>query len=216
MAGTPHLRVVPSVGWEDQIVEAKPVTPKQDFSPDEIAVFFQAFSAAKGKAFNSGATPAVDFERAEGHAKHMNDITREELNAKLETIEVKMDARIGEVASKIDSFLTAQAERDQRFGERMSASIALSDEWNQKFRMLTEQSVQAAASAEASAKEAATLKNHFWASVGAQILAVLAILVGVYFANQANVLSAVSTTVSVFQAGKEQAQKPDVPASQEK
>lgn len=44
----------------------------------------------------------------------MNEITREEFNAKLETIEVKMDARVEAVSSKIDGFLTAQAERDKR------------------------------------------------------------------------------------------------------
>ncbi|MEE1866907.1 hypothetical protein [Pseudomonas auratipiscis] len=142
----------------------------------------------------------------------MTDITREELNAKLETIEVKMDARVEAVVSKIDTFLAVQAERDQRFNERLNSSIALSDEWNQKFRMLAEQSVQAAASADASAKEAATLKTHFWASVIAQLLAVGAIVVGAYFANQANVLSAVSTTVSVFQAGKDQVKSPETQA----
>lgn len=44
----------------------------------------------------------------------MNDITRDELNAKLETIEVKMDARVEAVSAKIDGFLAAQAERDKR------------------------------------------------------------------------------------------------------
>ncbi|NWB92303.1 hypothetical protein HX777_14635 [Pseudomonas agarici] len=138
----------------------------------------------------------------------MNDITREEFNAKLETIEAKMDARAESVSAKIDAFLAVQAERDQRFNDRLNSSITLSDEWNQKFRMLAEQSVQAATAAEGSAKEAATLKTHFWASVIAQLLAVGAIVVGAYFANQANVLSAVSTTVSVFQAGKDQAKPP--------
>lgn len=123
----------------------------------------------------------------------MNDITREELNAKLETIETKMDARVESVSSKIEAFLAVQTERDQRFNERLASSITLSDEWNQKFRMLAEQSAQAAISADSSAKEAATLKTHFWASVVAQVLAVGAIVVGAYLANQANVLSAVST-----------------------
>ncbi|NWB64037.1 hypothetical protein HX880_34200 [Pseudomonas sp. F1002] len=142
----------------------------------------------------------------------MSDISREEFNAKLETIEAKMDARAESVSSKIDAFLAVQAERDKRFNESLNSSITLSDEWNQKFRMLAEQSVQAAASADGSAKEAATLKTHFWASVIAQLLAVGAIVVGAYFANQANVLSAVSTTVSVFQAGKDQSKTmPDPP-----
>ena len=49
-----------------------------------------------------------------GDTQGMNDITREEFNAKLETIEVKMDARVESVSAKIDGFLTAQAERDKR------------------------------------------------------------------------------------------------------
>ena len=44
----------------------------------------------------------------------MNDITREEFNAKLETIEVKMDARVESVSAKIDAFIAVQAERDKR------------------------------------------------------------------------------------------------------
>lgn len=152
---------------------------------------------------------ASDFADGVSDTASMTDVSREELNAKLETIETKMDARVEAVSSKIDAFLALQAERDQRFEERLASSIALSDEWNQKFRMLAEQSVQAAISAEASAKEAATLKTHFWASVIAQLLAVGAIVVGAYFANQANVLSAVSTTVSVFQAGKDQTKPPE-------
>lgn len=50
----------------------------------------------------------------------MNDITREEFNAKLETIEVKMDARVESISSKIDGFLAAQAERDKRLDETIS------------------------------------------------------------------------------------------------
>ncbi len=44
----------------------------------------------------------------------MNDITREELTAKLETIEVKMDARVESVSAKIDAFVAIQTERDKR------------------------------------------------------------------------------------------------------
>ncbi|MBM5459250.1 hypothetical protein H8F21_16915 [Pseudomonas sp. P66] len=50
----------------------------------------------------------------------MNDITREEFNAKLETIEVKMDARVEAISSKIDGFLAAQAERDKRLDESIA------------------------------------------------------------------------------------------------
>nr|WP_298168311.1 hypothetical protein [uncultured Pseudomonas sp.] len=125
----------------------------------------------------------------------MNDITRPELDAKLEAIEARMDARVASTNTKIDAFLAAQserdkataalaAERDQRLHERVASSVTLSDEWNQKFRMLTEQATEAAKSSDASAKQAANLKTHFWASVGVQILAVAAIIVAAYFANQ--------------------------------
>lgn len=50
----------------------------------------------------------------------MNDITREEFNARLETIEVKMDARVEAISSKIDGFLAAQAERDRRMDESIA------------------------------------------------------------------------------------------------
>ncbi|KTB90882.1 hypothetical protein AO073_05950 [Pseudomonas syringae ICMP 11293] len=46
--------------------------------------------------------------------RSMNEISREELNAKLETIETKMDARIEVVSAKIDSFVAIQVERDKR------------------------------------------------------------------------------------------------------
>ncbi|WP_052075136.1 hypothetical protein [Pseudomonas lutea] len=60
----------------------------------------------------SGSTAKTPPQRGKSHS--MSDITRDELNAKLETIEVKMDARAESVLSKIDGFLAAQAERDKR------------------------------------------------------------------------------------------------------
>lgn len=60
----------------------------------------------------------------------------------------------------------------------------------------------AAEGAEEAEKQAATVKSNHWAAVGVQLVAVAAILVGAYFATQANTLSAISTTLSAFQAGK--------------
>ncbi|WP_321144559.1 hypothetical protein [Pseudomonas extremaustralis] len=54
------------------------------------------------------------------HTTRMSDISREEFNAKLETIEVKMDARVESVSAKIDGFLAAQAERDKRLDAALS------------------------------------------------------------------------------------------------
>ncbi|KTB97854.1 hypothetical protein AO388_25815 [Pseudomonas sp. ICMP 10191] len=49
-----------------------------------------------------------------GDTKIMNDITREEFHAKLETIETKMEARTESVSAKIDAFIAVQSERDKR------------------------------------------------------------------------------------------------------
>ncbi|WP_225923049.1 hypothetical protein [Pseudomonas xantholysinigenes] len=50
----------------------------------------------------------------------MNDLPRDELNAKLETIAIKMDARVEAIASKIDGFLVAQNERDKRLDDSIA------------------------------------------------------------------------------------------------
>ncbi|WP_078826983.1 hypothetical protein [Pseudomonas fluorescens] len=68
-------------------------------------------SQARSKATRS---PQGDKMDQSADTQTMNDITREEFNAKLETIEVKMDARIEAVSSKIEGFLAVQAERDRR------------------------------------------------------------------------------------------------------
>ncbi|WP_371360132.1 hypothetical protein [Pseudomonas sp. KT_2_4] len=135
----------------------------------------------------------------------MNDITREEFNAKLETIEAKMDARVESVSAKIESFLASQAERDKAQLER-----------DKRFELIAERVTKAAEGAEDAAKQAATVKSNYWAAVIVQLLAVVAILVGAYYANQANVLGAMQTTMSAFQAGKAEspAAQPSVPPKQ--
>jgi hypothetical protein len=131
----------------------------------------------------------------------MNEITREEFNAKLETIEARMDARVESVSSKIDAFLATQSavqvERDKAQAER-----------DRRFEMLAERATKAAEGAEEAAKQAATVKSNYWAAVIVQLLAVVAILVGAYYANQANVLGAMQTTMSAFQAGKAETYPP--------
>ncbi|WP_241485551.1 hypothetical protein [Pseudomonas lundensis] len=139
----------------------------------------------------------------------MNDITREEFNARMETIEVKMDARVESVSSKIDGFLAAQAERDKAQAER-----------DKRFEMLAERATKAAEGAEEAAKQAATVKNNYWAAVGVQLLAVAAILVGAYFTNQGNALMVAQTTLAAFSSGKDSASgnesnKANPPATQQ-
>lgn len=142
-----------------------------------------------------------DIDRLNRDTVAMNDITREEFNAKLETIEVKMDARVESVSSKIEGFLAAQSERDKAQLER-----------DKRFELLAERVTKAAEGAEEAAKQAATVKSNYWAAVIVQLLAVVAILVGAYYANQANVLGAMQTTMSAFQAGKGEASPPPATA----
>lgn len=56
----------------------------------------------------------------QGDTTSMTEITRDELNAKLEALESRMDARVVAIGGKIDAFLAAQVERDKaseyRFG----------------------------------------------------------------------------------------------------
>ncbi|NWD65754.1 hypothetical protein [Pseudomonas sp. IPO3774] len=58
--------------------------------------------------------PERDNASRSANTVSMNDITREEFNARMETIEVKMDARVESVSSKIDAFMAVQDERDKR------------------------------------------------------------------------------------------------------
>lgn len=142
---------------------------------------------------------ADDKPPLQGHTQAMSDISREEFNAKLETIEARMDARVESVSSKIDAFLATQAavqvERDKAQAER-----------DKRFEALAEKATKAAEGAEAAANQAVTVKNNYWAAVGVQLLAVAAILVGAYYANQGNTLMVAQTTLAAFSSGKDAAQ----------
>ena len=155
----------------------------------KLAVLDKMGEAAR-KAYEALNPGGMDSIANAGNTQSMNDITREEFNAKLETIEVKMDARLESVSAKIDGFLAAQSERDKRY------------------ELLAERVTKAAEGAEEAAKQAATVKSNYWAAVIVQLLAVVAILVGGYFANQANVLGAMQTTMAAMQIGKEQPPPP--------
>jgi len=77
------------------------------------------------KLFRDSHIPPTSFVKGDSVPKRkdtdpMNDITREELNARLEALESRMDSRVGAIGGKIDAFLAAQVERDKaseyRFG----------------------------------------------------------------------------------------------------
>lgn len=60
--------------------------------------------------------------------KKLSDVTRYELDAKLEAIEARMDSRVASIQSEIRGFLSAQQERDKRIDEQLAASRRESDQ----------------------------------------------------------------------------------------
>lgn len=64
------------------------------------------------KRYTGSGTPPTDDDRT------MPDVTRYELDAKLEAIEARMDGRVASIESKIDGFLAVQAERDKASDQR--------------------------------------------------------------------------------------------------
>lgn len=142
--------------------------------------------------------------------KHLDRIEREterrgaEIQRELDLRDVAFRSeqilRDRSMEDRLNGFLSAQAERDKAQLER-----------DKRYEMMSERVIQAAEGAEEAAKQAATVKSNYWAAVIVQLLAVVAILVGGYFANQANVLGAMQTTMAALQAGKEGAPAPPSP-----
>lgn len=168
---------------------------------------------------------------ARSHNGKMSEITRDELSSTLSAIEERMDKRVERMENDTDrraeefrremdlrdeavrreldlrreAFQTEQAIRDKAWDERFSGFLAAQTERDKRFEMLSERVVKASEGAEEAAKQAATVKSNYWAAVIVQLLAVVAILVGAYYANQANIFGSIQTTMSAFQAGKDAA-----------
>jgi len=115
----------------------------------------------------------------------MGAASREEFNARIETIETRMDARLDAVSMKIDGFLSVQVERDKRYD------------------LITQEMRRIADGAQDAARQGATVKANVWAATAVQLLGIVAIVVGAYYANQANMYVAIQTTFAAVQAGKD-------------
>ncbi|QAX87748.1 hypothetical protein C2E19_19090 [Pseudomonas sp. DTU12.3] len=115
----------------------------------------------------------------------MNAISREEFNARIETIEARMDARVEGVSAKIDAYISVQTERDKRYD------------------LISLDMQRIAKGAEEAARQGATVKANVWAATAVQLLGLVAIVVGAYYANQANMYVAIQTTLAAVQAGKD-------------
>jgi hypothetical protein len=122
----------------------------------------------------------------------MGTISREEFNARIETIETRMDARLDAVSMKIDGFLSVQIERDKTQVER-----------DKRYDLITQEMRRIADGAQDAARQGATVKANVWAATAVQLLGIVAIVVGAYYANQANMYVAIQTTFAAVQAGKD-------------
>ncbi|MFJ2485722.1 hypothetical protein [Pseudomonas sp. NPDC087639] len=127
---------------------------------------------------------------SKGHnIQAMNAISREEFNARIETIEARMDARVESVSAKIEGFLDVQLERDK----------ALLDRYNS----ISANVQQIALESKEAVRQASTIKANYWAATAVYFLGIVGIVVATYYANQANVYVAIQTTLSAVQAGKD-------------
>ncbi|WP_460098492.1 hypothetical protein [Pseudomonas sp. H3_C08] len=115
----------------------------------------------------------------------MNAISREEFNARIETIETRMDARFEGVSTKIDAYLLTQAERDKRYD------------------LMWDGVQQIAEDSKEAIKHASTVKAHCWATTAVHFLGMITVVVGAHFANQAAVLTTLQTTLAAIQIGKD-------------
>lgn len=123
-----------------------------------------------------------DIQAAGRNTEPMSEITRQELDAKLENIELRMDARVASIESKIDSFIAVQKEQMKLTEHRLKKFEDDHDEYRKDF------------------------KNLKLTIVVTAISAVLAIVIGVASFNA----TLTSNMLSAFQAGKEVTSPPPV------
>ncbi|MBP5948300.1 MULTISPECIES: hypothetical protein [Pseudomonas] len=126
----------------------------------------------------------------------MSTVSREEFNARIETIETRMDARIDGVRAEIREFLAIQSERDKA---RDQTQI----ERDKRYDLISQEMRKISRGAEEAARQGATVKANVWAATVVQLLGIVAIVAGAYYANQANMYVAIQTTLAAVQAGKD-------------
>ncbi|MBN6772580.1 hypothetical protein JRG42_17115 [Pseudomonas granadensis] len=133
----------------------------------------------------------------------MSSISREEFDARIETIEARMDARMEGVSMRIDAFLAAQAERDKASARIHAEMDRAQSERDKRFEMMSSAIQNIAQESKEAIRQASTTKANVWAAAAVQLVGLVAIVVGACYANQANTYAAVQTTLAAIQAGKE-------------
>ncbi|WNC90921.1 hypothetical protein RI103_06110 [Paraburkholderia sp. FT54] len=109
----------------------------------------------------------------------MSTPTREEFEARLETVEARMDARVARIEGKIDAFMAQAAERDKRL------------------EILAEHATKAA-------EQAGSLKSNMWLAAITVVIAV----VGTYYATQSSNIGMTQAVIAAFQQGQNSSTPP--------
>lgn len=133
----------------------------------------------------------------------MSTVSREEFNARIETIETRMDARIDGVRAEIREFLAIQSERDKARDQAQIERDKTQVERDKRYDLISQDMRKISRGAEEAARQASTVKANVWAATVVQLLGIVAIVAGAYYANQANMYVAIQTTLAAVQAGKD-------------
>lgn len=133
----------------------------------------------------------------------MSTVSREEFNARIETIESRMDARIDGVRAEIREFLAIQNERDKTRDQTQFERDKTQVERDKRYDLISQDMRKISRGAEEAARQGATVKANVWAATVVQLLGIVAIVAGAYYANQANMYVAIQTTLAAVQAGKD-------------
>lgn len=171
-------------------------------SPDRAHEYSEAIQSSAEQRNDSPPLLAIDSQQEAEEDNHMNLPSREEIDAKFETIEARMDGRVRSIEGKIDTLVATMTGQQHA----MTATITGHE---QAMSMLAERATKAAESAAAAADRAATaadraggLKQTLWATSLTTVLSVLAIALAAYFGTQQSNMGLVQTTLGAFEAGR--------------
>ncbi|AOI83269.1 hypothetical protein WI67_12860 [Burkholderia cepacia] len=121
--------------------------------------------------------------------------TREEFQARLESIEARMDARVAKIEGRIDAFIAQVEERDKRHSVTLDERDRRLEERDKRIELLADRAAKAAESA-------STLKANMWLAALTVVIAVVGTVIAAYFATQSSNIMIVQTAISAFQQGQ--------------
>ncbi|MEX3957049.1 hypothetical protein [Trinickia sp. EG282A] len=133
----------------------------------------------------------------------MSVLSREELDARLETIEARMDARVAIIEGQVAAFIARANERDLRLAEHQDRLTFMFEERDKRLAERDKRIEYLAEQATSAAQSASTLKANLWAATLTIIVSVAGMVMAAYHANQSSNLALMQTVISAFQHGQQ-------------